>query len=386
MFEVSEAMWTRGGVATDVELTDRADALWAVVGRAQGELLALVREIGRREAWRGDGAQDLPHWVSLRFGVSAWKASRWVAAADALGSLPLLSHALASGELGIDKVVELTRFATPQTESALIPWARGRASGAIRRRADLERRRERLEIVGAERDRFLRWGYSDDGMRFELEGELPADQGSIVAKALTRLSDAIPRQPDAADDPYPVEARRADALATLCSGAIASDPDPDRATLVVHARLETLLGEPAAPNAEIEDGPVIAPETARRLACDARLQVVVEDEAGNPLTLGRLTRTASPAIVRALRHRDHGCRFPGCGRRRFANAHHIEWWSHGGRTDLDNLVLLCGFHHRLVHEHGWSLSRNADGTVLWFRPNGERYRVGPAPPETARLA
>jgi len=385
MLEISETAQRGAAAVSDVELAAGADALWAIVGRAQGALLALFPEIDRREAWRADGAQDLPHWVSMRFGISAWKASRWVAAGDALASLPRVSEALSSGALGLDKVVELTRFATPETESELIPWARERSSGAIRRRADLERRRERHEVVAAERDRFLRWGYSDDGTRFELEAELPADQGAIVAKALTRLSDAMPEHPDG-DDPYPAEARRADALSMLCSGAIASDPDPDRATLVVHTRLETLLGEPGAPNAEIEDGPVIAPETARRLACDARLQVVVEGDAGNPLSLGRLTRTVSPAMVRALRQRDRGCRFPGCGRRRFTNAHHVEWWSRGGGTDLDNLVLLCGFHHRLVHEHGWRLSTHADGTVSWFRPNGERYGVGPAPPEAARLA
>ena len=385
MLEISETAQRGAAAVSDVELAAGADALWAIVGRAQGALLALFPEIDRREAWRSDGAQDLPHWVSMRFGISAWKASRWVAAGDTLASLPRVSEALSSGALGLDKVVELTRFATPETESELIPWARERSSGAIRRRADLERRRERHEVVAAERDRFLRWGYSDYGTRFELEAELPADQGAIVAKALTRLSDAMPEHPDG-DDPYPAEARRADALSMLCSGAIASDPDPDRATLVVHTRLETLLGEPGAPNAEIEDGPVIAPETARRLACDARLQVVVEGDAGNPLSLGRLTRTVSPAMVRALRQRDRGCRFPGCGRRRFTNAHHVEWWSRGGGTDLDNLVLLCGFHHRLVHEHGWRLSTHADGTVSWFRPNGERYGVGPAPPEAARLA
>ena len=381
-----ETMPQRGTPADDVELLERADSVWANVGRSQHELLVLLREIGRRAAWRCDGAQDLPHWVSIRYGVSAWKASRWVAAADALASLPRVSEALSSGALGLDQVVELTRFATPETESELLPWARERSSGAIRRRADLERRRERDEVVSAERDRFLRWAYSDDGTRFELEAELPADQGAIVAKALTRLSDVMPQHPDRHEHPYPIEARRADALAMLCSGAIAADPDPDRATLVVHTRLETLLGEPGAPNAEIEDGPVIAPDTVRRLACDARLQVVVEDDAGNPLTLGRLTRTPSAAMVRALRHRDRGCRFPGCGRRRYSNAHHVEWWSKGGRTDLDNLVLLCGFHHRLVHEQGWRLSTHADGTVSWFRPNGERYRVGPAPPVAAPIA
>ena len=82
-----------------------------------------------------------------------------------------------------------------------------------------------------------------------------------------------------------------------------------------------------------------------------------------------------------LRYRDFGCTFPGCGNRRFAQAHHIVWWGKGGRTDLDNLVLVCTFHHKLVHEFGWRLKREADGSVKWFRPDGTGYRAGPAPPE-----
>ncbi len=165
----------------------------------------------------------------------------------------------------------------------------------------------------------------------------------------------------------------------VCSGAIASDPDQDRATLVVHTRLETLLGAPGAPNAEIEHGPVLDPATAQRLACDARIQVMAEDPHGQPLSLGRITRTPSAAMVRALRYRDKKCRFPGCGRRRFTNAHHVRFWSRGGANDLGNLVLVCGFHHRLVHEGGWRLRLDPDATVRWFRPNGVRYRAGPAP-------
>src|SRR6266536_3335303 len=72
--------------------------------------------------------------------------------------------------------------------------------------------------------------------------------------------------------------------------------------------------------------------------------------------------------------------FPGGGARRFTQAHHIVWWERGGRTDLDNLVLMCSFHHRLVHEYGWRIKRDHDATVGWFHPDGRRYRAGPAPP------
>ena len=75
-------------------------------------------------------------------------------------------------------------------------------------------------------------------------------------------------------------------------------------------------------------------------------------------------------MQRALRSRDGGCRFPGCTCRRFVDAHHIRHWANGGETSLDNLVLLCRRHHRLVHEGGFDVERTADGTLRFTRPDG----------------
>ena len=369
-------------VLSDEELRFRTEQAWALVGRAQREALDLLREVARREAWRDQGAESMVHWVAIRFGVSLWKAERFVASAHALDQLPQASAALDSGLLGLDQVLELSRFATEETEGHLIGWASVRSPGSIRHRANLERRRHAEEVRAVERDRFLRSGYSDDGSRFELEAELPADQGAIVEKALSRLADRMPADPDDEERAYPREVGCADALVQLCSGRLSADPDVDRATLVVHVPAEALADRSgaSAANAEVESGPVLTPAAAQRLACDARVQAQIDDTHGNPLALGRLTRVPSAQLVRALRSRDRTCRFPGCDRRRFTNAHHVRWWARGGRTDIDNLVLLCSFHHRLVHEGGWTIRRDRDATVEWFRPMGERYRTGPAPP------
>ncbi|HET6771448.1 MAG TPA: HNH endonuclease signature motif containing protein, partial [Actinomycetota bacterium] len=99
-----------------------------------------------------------------------------------------------------------------------------------------------------------------------------------------------------------------------------------------------------------------------------------------------MTREPSGWMMRQLRYRDVECRFPGCGARRFTQAHHIRWWEKGGRTDLDNLLLVCTFHHKLVHEYRWTVRRESDGTATWFLPDGCPYRAGPAPPvHTTRL-
>jgi hypothetical protein len=119
----------------------------------------------------------------------------------------------------------------------------------------------------------------------------------------------------------------------------------------------------------LEHGPALHPETARRLACDAGLVRILERD-GRPLSVGRKTRTISPALGRALNGRDPACRFPGCPQRRFLHAHHIDHWAHGGRTDLSNLVQLCSHHHRLVHDGGYRIERGPRGTLRFHRPDG----------------
>lgn len=356
------------------------DRSHAAAARAQREFLAWVAQIDGRASWEDWGARDLTHFLTMRYDLSWWKAQRWIAAAHALEGLPTLSRAFERGQLGIDKVVELTRFADVITEAGLLEWARDVSCATVRRRADaalaaLE------ETRAAERARSVSWWHERDGSRFGLFADLPPAQGAVVARAIDRLARDIPVMPgEEGEDGLP--ARRADALVALCSAGIAADPDPDRATVVVHAQLSALTGEGdgsggANDGCEIEDGPAVHPETVRRLLCNARTQAVVEDGDGTVHGLGRLSREPSAWMLRQVRYRDRGCRFPGCGTRAFTEAHHVEFWRHGGRTDLDNLLLICSFHHRLVHEHGWGIERARDGTVAWFQPDGTRYRSGP---------
>ena len=157
-----------------------------------------------------------------------------------------------------------------------------------------------------------------------------------MVRALERMAARVPQMPGE-DETLDAPARRADALVALCSARIASDPDPDRATVVVHAALDGLVT--GSSGAELEGGSVVHPETVRRLLCNARVQTVVEDGEGDVIGMGRLTREPSAAMVRQIRHRDRECRFPGCGARTFTEAHHVTFWRHGGRTDLENLVL-----------------------------------------------
>jgi hypothetical protein len=120
----------------------------------------------------------------------------------------------------------------------------------------------------------------------------------------------------------------------------------------------------------IEDGPHVSAETARRIACDASVLRVVDGPGGEPLDIGRKSRLIPPALRRALKMRDGGCRVPGCTHKHYVDGHHIRHWAKGGETSLKNLVLLCRHHHRLVHEQGFGCERLPDGRIRFTNPIG----------------
>ena len=168
----------------------------------------------------------------------------------------------------------------------------------------------------------------------------------------------------------------------------------ERYQVVLHVEAATLENESEPGRSELEDGTRVSAETSRRLSCDASVVRLGEGPDGSILDVGRKTRTIPPALRRALESRDRGCRFPGCGLR-FTDAHHVRHWADGGETKLDNLVLLCRFHHRLVHEEGYTVHFPRGGRVN--SPNQRLYFLDPrmrllpdvpppAPPLPAPLA
>jgi Domain of unknown function (DUF222)/HNH endonuclease len=153
----------------------------------------------------------------------------------------------------------------------------------------------------------------------------------------------------------------------------------DRFQIVVHVDGAALAAGSESGQAVLASSGVrVSAETSRRLACDAGRVAMVHDARGNVLDVGRRTRTVPPAIRRALDQRDRGCRFPACGLR-FCDAHHIAHWADGGATRLDNLLLLCRFHHRLVHEGGCRVELTTAGEVRFRLPDGRLLPAVPAP-------
>jgi hypothetical protein len=178
--------------------------------------------------------------------------------------------------------------------------------------------------------------------------------------------------------PTTLTQRRADALAlfaeTFLRDGYKALGGGERQQIVVHVDSETLRDETPG-RCEIEGGPSIAVQTALRMSCDASRVSIVEDEAGRPLDVGRKTRTIPPAIRRALRSRDACCRFPGCTHTQFLDGHHIRHWAHGGETKLSNLVMLCRFHHRQLHEGQVDVQMLDDGALRFINNRGQRLEA-----------
>jgi hypothetical protein len=174
--------------------------------------------------------------------------------------------------------------------------------------------------------------------------------------------------------------RQADALTLLAETMLArgacSRHGADRHLLHVHVDISTLCAPDGEGRSAIEDGPAIPPETLRRLGCDASLVTWIEDAAGKTLDVGRKTRVLSAGLRRALEQRDPRCRFPACEQRGFLDAHHIEHWADGGKTEISNVMALCKHHHRALHEGGFRIEGDADAP-RFIRPDGKVIETAP---------
>lgn len=163
---------------------------------ADREWLQSLVEVDRLGVWEGQEIRSMPQWVSARFGISNWQARKHIEAAYAIERLPLIGAALASGTLSLDKTVELTRFAAPETEKTLLRWALTVSPATIRRRADSEQK-PKDEAREAEADRYLRYWVQDSGC-LAIEGLLPPVEGAKVKSAIDRLASQLPKMPDGA--------------------------------------------------------------------------------------------------------------------------------------------------------------------------------------------
>ena len=392
------------------EITELCSYIYA----AESRLLTLIREFDEKEFWAQQGLCSCAHWLNFKCGIGMNAAREKVRVAHALAKLPKINKKFAEGALSYSKVRAITRIADESNEDYLLMIARHGTAHHVEKLVAKYHTAKRLQDAEFANEQYnnreVTHYYDHDGC-LVIKARLPAEQGALVVKALEMAMDAdfadvsavtsetVGAASAANEEPTPIAARRADALAnvaeTYMNNNESSGSTADRYQVVVHVGAAKAVGAAKTVGAasaandvvtdhpHLEDGPHVTAETSRRIACDSALVAIKEDENGEPLSIGRRSRTIPPPMRRALRARDKGCRFPGCTNTRFVDGHHIKHWADGGETSLDNLVMLCRHHHHLVHEGGFACEKSPDGNIRFKDQRDETLAPSPMMPGVA---
>ena len=374
------------------ELGAEITKLCGYLNAAEYRLLTLIREFDEANGWHEEGLYSCAHWLNWQCGIGMNAAREKVRVAHCLADLPKISAALEKGEISYSKVRAMTRVAHSENEVFLLMIARHGTASHMERLIAKTRWVKRLQDAQNSNDqhehREVTFAYDEDGA-LVIRARLPAEQGALVLKALEMAMDrakAERKEPavsaETCNDPnpkarVPFSVHRADAMIELAetylSHGAKTSATADRYQVVVHVSAET-LEDGSGDICELEHGPNVSAETSRRIACDSSVVKLFEDETGEPINIGRKSRVIPSAMRRILKARDKGCRFPGCTHQHYIDGHHIKHWAAGGETRIDNLVQLCRYHHRLVHEGGFGCEKTANGRIVFKNKDGNVIR------------
>jgi len=336
------------------QIRERLDELFHEKAALEGAIVVLLGEVDRRQAYRDEGATSSEPWVMERFGISTPTARAYTHLAEKAWDIPHLVAGLCAGDLSFDKVRAVAELATPETDRELRDQAQERS---VRQLTEMARSRQVPTEATAESDherRFLRF---NDRFRTATV-QLPSESYAETRACLEARARQVP-----SDGETPWDQRLCDAFLEVIRSSV-RDTTGGRSTsspyvVVAHVPLAALIdksGEATELAGELERDGLISCETVRRIACDATIVIGVDDDVGHTMYEGRARREPTDAQRREVMRRDRHCRFPGCTNVTFTNTHHVVAWKPDGRTDIDNLALLCLHHHRLVHSRGWSMS------------------------------
>jgi hypothetical protein len=335
-----------------------------VIDELEGEFAIEAREAQRAGDHLIGGNISAASWISQICGMSVPSANDRLCVGEQLESLPMVAEALSKGEISYqsasvichqrDKLGEKSELLN---EEQWLGFARKHTIKDLNWIAD--HFRYAVDPEGFERDteesydkRFL--DISEMNGMFHISGVLDREAGAALKSAIDGVSKRRGQ-----DDSRTPKQRRVDALTEIVYHAMDEGKLPQhngvRPHITVTTTLEGLKGELGAAASELEPGMPISSKTVQRLACDGTLSRVLKANSV-VIDVGRATRSISPAMHRGLKATHRGCCGPGCDRPiNWTTPHHLEFWSRGGPNNLPNLLPLCYYHHRLVHEGGWQV-------------------------------
>ena len=373
-------------------LAGRISAAAAEAARCQHVLLTLLGEfdaIGAIRYW--NDFKSLAHWLSWSCAMTPGVAREHVRVAKALRRMPTINELFREGRLSYSKVREVTRVVDVVDEARLAQLALTATASQLARMISGFRSADRMR-VSQQTQRAVSWHEREDGM-IEFRARLPKEEAAVVVAAMDTAQEQFGPPPPKLDPCSDIQQQpapgvgaysRADALLDVARSFLETAPEDrsgeDRSMVVVHVSADNLTRkpgdvpagtcQPTEATCHIERVGSVEAATAQKLACDNPLLGAVIDKHGKVLALGRTRRLVSKAQRRALMIRDKMCCYPGCHQARHLKAHHVVPWMLGGRTDLDNLILLCQWHHTAVHEGGITITRESDRWVF-TKPDGQ---------------
>jgi HNH endonuclease len=328
-------------------------SLCAQEARIKQRVTEIVREADDEGDWRAAGCSSSAAWLAQVSSSDYRSAAQITRMSVALRCLPALDHALASGVLTLDQVAAATPYATAGTDAELARLAVGKPPSEIALAARTLAPPTVADDQALYERRALSMTWTPGRRELAFSGRLPLEQGVVFEQAIWSIAKTQRALDKQAGTVIDWQQSAADALVTLAQqGSGGGDGGVRRSptTLIVH------LSRDAPPL--LEGAGPLSRETAERLTCDARRLAI--KPSGRDLVHSRVGRCASYAQQRALYNRSLHCQYPGCSAARELEAHHVTPVERGGATVLDNLILLCPRHHKLLHDHGIRASGDAE--------------------------
>ncbi|MFT7649772.1 MAG: hypothetical protein ACI8Y4_004536 [Candidatus Poriferisodalaceae bacterium] len=360
----------RPGVDLDLlpltELANSVISQAAIAAAETAEFLRLLAVFDRRGGWAGDGIVSCVHWMRNHLSTERSVAYEQLRVAHALEGLPALSESFGNGELSYSRIRAVTRVAVFETEETWLEWAKYSTGAQLETLVrDVRRIDDLSKPTPPPAPPKLARGEAKGG-RVVFSLSVDVADAELVWKAVGHAVTA--------DTERPIAERRADAFVAIADAYMAGVPadrsGSDRTQVVLHT-------EPGNPEGSLSDGTRVDVATRQRLECDASRITCGFDENGEEVP-GRRTAGVPERLRRQLLFRDRSCRWPGCGNEHYLHAHHIIHRGHGGPTAPENLILLCGHHHRVLHRHRYSITRNSDASWTFYRPDGSVIDATPA--------
>jgi hypothetical protein len=369
---MSEPLEQLAAAVLEAQRADYVDPilLRSLIDQLEGLFCRVVRQGTAHGDHMVSGHCSAVAWLVDTCHLSQPAASDRLCVGKQLESMPVVAEALSSGQIGYQSASVICHLHEKLVEKGeqldqeiWVGYAREFSVKGLKSLSD--HARYVIDPDGFERDteenyeeRFLH--ISEMNGMYHLSGVMDPEGGAALKTAIDSLSKKLGTE----DDRSPKQ-RRADALTELTHHALEAGTMPKRNRVRPHINVNTTLeglkGELGAAASELLPGIPVSSKTVQRLACEGTLSRILKADSV-VVDVGRATRSTSPAQSRALKARYRGCAGPGCDRPpSWTSTHHIEFWSRGGPSNLPNLLPLCYFHHRLVHEGGWQVVKAGEG-------------------------